>query len=271
MEESIGQNGTRWTLVTGASGGIGAELARQAALDGSNVVLVARNLEAMEQVASGFRSVAGIETRCLPQDLSEPDAAVRVHDWCCEQGIQVSSLINNAGFGDQAAFLDSDWKRQQDMVQVNLVALMQMSYLFGNDMRRRGQGQILNLSSVAAFMPGPYMSMYYATKGAVLQFSEALAYELRGTGVTVTALCPGPTSTGFERNAHMKGSSMFMHPQSAADVAAAGYAAMKAGKPVAYCSSTTKVGNVLARLLPRSVMAWIAASIDRESREGSRR
>lgn len=269
MEETIGRSGTRWTLVTGASGGIGAELARQAALDGSNVVLVARNLEAMEQVASGFRSVAGIEACCFSQDLSEPDAAVRIHDWCCEHGIDITSLINNAGFGDQAAFLDSDWKRQQDMVQVNLVALMQMCHLFGNDMRRRGQGQILNMSSVVAFMPGPYMSMYYATKGAILQFSEALAYELRGTGVSVTAFCPGPTSTGFERHARMQGSSMFsMHPQSASHVAAAGYAAMRAGKPLAYCSPTTKVANVLARLLPRNAMAGIAASIDKGSCEG---
>ncbi|MGI6229833.1 MAG: SDR family NAD(P)-dependent oxidoreductase [Tractidigestivibacter sp.] len=252
-----------WTLVTGASGGIGAELARQAAVHGEDVVLVARSKDKIEKIAEGLNSFFGVRCACYAQDLTEKDAAVKLHKWCSEQGIQVDNLINNAGFGDQTAFLDADWDRQYAMVQLNVVALMQLCYEFGRDMRERGEGHILNLSSVAAFMAGPYMSLYYATKGYVLQFSEALSYELRGTGVTVTALCPGPTSTGFERNAHMGGSLMFQaHPQSAADVAMYGYRAMLSGKPVAYHSPTTHVANVLARLLPRNVMTAVAAKVD---------
>lgn len=252
-----------WTLVTGASGGIGAELARQAAAHGDDVVLVARSQDRIERIAGELGSYFGVRTACHAQDLTERDAAARLHEWCDERGIFVDSLVNNAGFGDQSAFLDADWDRQYAMVQLNVVALMQLCYEFGRDMRGRGRGRILNLSSVAAFMAGPYMSLYYATKGYVLQFSQALSYELRGTGVTVTALCPGPTSTGFERNARMRGSAMFKaHPQSAADVAWYGYRAMLEGRPVAYHSPTTRVANVLSRILPRDVMTTIAAAVD---------
>lgn len=150
------------------------------------------------------------------------------------------------------------------MVQLNAVAAMQLSYLYGSDMRKAGRGRILNVSSCAAFSAGPYMSIYYATKGFVLSFSLALSKELEGSGVTVTAICPGPTSTGFESAAQMRGSKMFkiIKPQSAAHVAECAYRAMVKGKPVVYHSPTTKLFNIGSRLTTRRFAAGLAENIN---------
>ena len=256
-----------YALVTGASGGIGRQMAEEFAKHGHDVVLVARSEGKLARLSDDLRSRYGVDAVVLMEDLTDPDGPQRVHDATERAGIVVDWLVNDAGFGDQAAFLDADWNRQQAMVQLNVLALMQLTYLYGNDMRARGHGGILNLSSVAAFCAGPYMSVYYATKGFVLQFSEALALELRGTGVTVTALCPGPTATGFERAAAMHGSSMFSHAQSAESVARRGYLALMMGKPVALHSSLTYAMNVATRILPRMVVALGCGIVDGMPRE----
>ena len=256
--------GKTYALITGASGGIGMELARLFASEGHNLVLVARSADKLEELASTLSTRHRIDVRTFACDLSEEDAAERVYAFTRTEGLVVDNLVNNAGFGDQAAFVDSDWERQRGMVQVNIVALMQLTYLYGQDMRDRGFGHILNLSSVAAFCAGPYMSIYYASKAFVLSFSEAVGEELRGTGVTVTALCPGPTNTGFERAANMEGSKMFTmgHPATAWGVASRGYRAMQRGKPVVYDGAFTKAVNVASRIAPRAVTRAFAGRIN---------
>ena len=255
---------TTYAVITGASGGIGRELACEFARHGHDLVLVARSADKLEELAGTLSGSYGVDVRTFACDLSEEDAAERMYTFTRTEGLVVDNLVNNAGYGDQAAFIDSDWERQRGMAQVNIIALMQLTYLYGQDMRERGFGHILNLSSVAAFCAGPYMSVYYASKAFVLSFSEAVAEELRGTGVTVTALCPGPTSTGFEQAANMEGSKMFSmgRPATAADVAAHGYRAMQKGRPVAYDGAFTKAVNVAARIAPRAVTRTFAGRIN---------
>lgn len=252
-----------YTLITGASGGIGADLAEICAEAGQDLILVARSAERLEHMAASLRGCFGVQAVAIPADLSVPDAAVRLHDETLARGLDVSRLINNAGFGDQGAFLKSDWQRQASMVQVNVTALMQMSYEYGAEMLERGFGRILNVASTAALCPGPYMATYYASKGFVLSFSQAMAKELAGTGVTVTALCPGPTATGFEDAAHLGGARMFKvlpvaRPRS---VARCGFRAMEAGRPRAFHGPATHLMGIGARLLPRdavtAVTAWV--------------
>ena len=227
----MGMNPT--ALVTGASDGLGAEIARILAKEGFDLLLVARSEARLQALKEEVEASFGIEAHTFPADLSREDAALDVYDYVLGRGLRVDVLVNNAGFGDSGAFHESDWQRQRDMVQVNVVALMQLTRLLAPHMVERGCGMVLNLSSVAAFSAGPYMSVYYATKAYVLSFSEALSEELAGTGVTVTALCPGPTATGFESAASMGTSStMFRHAASAAEVARDGYAAMRMGKAV---------------------------------------
>ena len=203
--------GTRPTaLVTGASGGLGAEFARVLAEEGFDLVLVARGEGKLLALKDELEARHGITARVLTAALARKDVAKDLHDRVLGLGIHVDALVNNAGFGDAGAFCERDWQRQRDMVQVNMVALMQLTHLFVPHMVERGTGMVLNLSSVAAFSAGPYMSVYYASKAFVLSFSEALSEELAGTGVTVTAICPGPTATGFEASAAMgSGSTMF--------------------------------------------------------------
>ena len=256
-----------WTLITGASGGIGRELAEIFAESGHNLILVARSEGKLAELRDRLTAEHGVEARVIAADLSLPDAAERLHERT--QGLVVDNLVNNAGFGDWGGFLDSDWGRQEQMVQLNITALMQMCRLYGRDMRERGFGHILNLSSVAAFCAGPYMSVYYATKAYVLSFSQALSEELADTGVTATALCPGPTSTGFESAARMKDSKMFtaLHPAKARDVAQRGYDAMQEGKAVAYHSTTTTLMNIGSRLFSRRAARRFAAGINGHPQE----
>ena len=187
-----------------------------------------------------------------------------MYDYVLGRGTRIDALVNNAGFGDSGAFHEADWSRQRDMVQVNIVAMMRLTRLFVPHMVERGVGMVLNLSSVAAFSAGPYMSVYYATKAYVLSFSEALHEELAGTGVTVTALCPGPTATGFEASASMgSGSTMFRRAADPADVARDGYDAMKKGKAVCLQGAFTKAMAFGSRLVPRSVARRIAMCMNR--------
>lgn len=252
----------RYALITGASGGIGKEIAEIFAAEGHDLILAARRKEKLEELKAYLEEKYAVEVLAFPIDLSKKDAAEELHEKT--RGLAVDNLVNNAGFGDFKAFMDSEWSRQADMVQLNITALMQMSYLYGKDMRKHGFGHILNLSSVAAFCAGPYMSVYYASKAYVLSFSQALSEELKGSGVTVTALCPGPTSTGFESAARMKGSKMFTALKTASpkDVALCGYKAMQAGKPVACHSVNTKLMNIGSRLLSRKAARRFAMKIN---------
>lgn len=251
-------------LITGASLGIGLECAKVFAEKDYDLVLVARNLERLEALKEELERRYRIAVTVVSLDLARPDAALELLNHLNGLGITVDVLVNNAGLGDHAGYLDADWDKQKNMIDLNITALMQMTHVFGNEMRRRGYGRILNLSSVAAFSAGPYMAVYYASKAFVLSFSQAVAEELRDTGVTVTALCPGPTATGFEAAAEMKGSSMFtaFKPASAEQVARAGVAALMQGKVVKYHGLPTLLMNLASRIASRRITRRFAGRIN---------
>lgn len=243
---------TGMALVTGASGGLGLEFAKLCAADHYDVVLVARNEDKLMQIKKDLETQYKINAYVCPADLSVVDAAEEIYRYTEEQDLKIEILINNAGFGDAGAFHEREWKKQYEMVQVNIVALMQLTHLYTPGMVSRNKGHIMNVSSVAAFCAGPYMSIYYASKEFVRSFSEAVAEELKGTGVTVTALCPGPTATGFEKAADMGNhSAMFQKAASASDVAKTGYRAMKRGKTLCYVGRYTRLMSFGTRFVSR--------------------
>lgn len=254
----------RTALVTGASSGLGLEFSNILASNGYDLVVVARNEGRLFSLKKELEEKYPIHVYVCAQDLSLVDAALDVYDYVLENKIIVDVLINNAGFGDFGDFVECDWKKQYEMVQVDIVALMQLTRCFLKPMIERGHGKIVNLSSIASFCAGPRMSIYYASKEFVRSFSEAVAEEVKGTGVTVTALCPGPTSTGFEKTAEMKNSKMFVaiKPATAKDVAEAGYKSLKKGKPLVYYGFPTKAFNILTRIVPRSISRKIAMKIN---------
>jgi len=252
-------------LITGASGGIGKEFAHIFAKNGHDLILVARSTDKLEVLCKELKNAYGVEAIYCCTDLSSYAEIQRLYDYTKESGWQVDYLVNNAGFGDMRAFLDADWPRQQALIDLNISAVVRLTFLFGNDMKERGYGRIINLASVAAFSAGPYMSLYYASKSFVLSFSEALTEEVKGSGVTVTALCPGPTATEFEKNANMGRSVMFSRykPATAEQVAKAGYNAVMRGKQIKYHGFVTYSFNLLTRLLPRSVTRKLAKGMNR--------
>jgi uncharacterized protein len=240
-----------YTLITGASSGIGRELARQSARDGRNLILVARNAGALETLADELRKDVTVHT--VAEDLSRPGSAQRVFDRSRSLGAAVDCLINDAGFGDYGAFAESDLERQERMIAVNVTALTALTRLFLPPMLKRGRGQVMNLASVTGFLPGPLMSVYFATKHYVLAFSEALIEELRGTGVTVTALCPPPVKTSFSDASQAAPTSITATATvTPAEVARFGYEAMKRGRAIAVYSPLYKfLTGFLVRITPR--------------------
>src|SRR5581483_3245982 len=177
-----------WVLITGASSGIGRELARLFAADHFNLILLARHEARLNEVATELRAQHGIETRVLPKDLAAPNAAQEIFD--ALRDTPVSILVNNAGFGIHGLFAQKSLAEQTDLMQVNMVALVQLTHLFLQPMLQRRRGRILNVASTAAFQPGPTINVYFASKAFVHSFSYALAEELTGTGISVTTLCP---------------------------------------------------------------------------------
>ena len=194
------------TLITGASGGIGEAFARELAANKNELVIVARSEEKLNQLASQLREQHNIQVEVIVKDLTEPSATKEVFETIQSKGIAVDTLINNAGFGDYGEFADSDGERQVKMVQLNIIALMDLTHKFLPQMRERGSGNIINISSIAGFQPIPYLSVYAATKAFVLSFSEALWGENRQYGVRVLVVCPGPTETNFFEEANFPSS-----------------------------------------------------------------
>lgn len=248
-----------FTLITGASGGFGAEFARLCAADGRNLILVARHGDKLSKLAVELGGDITIHT--ITQDLSEHGAAEKVYKRVRRLRAQVDQVINNAGSGDYASFERANAVRQERMIAVNITALTLLTNLFLPDMVAAKHGRILNVSSVSGFVPLPRMSVYAASKAFVLSFSEALSAELRGTGVTVTCLCPGAVKTGFARTARVSGN----HPLARATVAPQkiaryGYQAMLAGTPVALPGVRTKVFVTAVKFLPRAALRRIMAA-----------
>ena len=241
-------------LVTGASAGIGAELAKLCAADGFNLVLVARDAERLAHLASDLARAHHIQVRVLAADLSNPLAPAQVFEQL--QSTPIDILINNAGFGLRGAFAQTDWAADARLMQVNMTAPAHLTKLFLPGMLQRKQGRILNVASTAAFVPGPFMAMYYASKAFLLSFSESIANEVKDTGVTVTVLCPGPTRTEFFEHAGIGGSKLLQsRVMTAADVASEGYRAMMAGKTQVIAGVRNRWLMRGARIAPRGMLA----------------
>jgi short-subunit dehydrogenase len=246
-------------LVTGASGGIGYELARILARHGYDLVLVARSADKLAALAERLELDHGIQVRAVAKDLARPDAAAEIHEWLAAEGLTVEVLVNNAGMGLLGKFAEIGIEGDVEMLRLNVEAPTLLTRLLLPSMLERGSGRILNLASTAGFQPGPLMAVYYATKAYVLSFSEALANEVAGTGVTVTALAPGPTETGFSSHAGSEQSRLFKGAtMDARSVAEAGYAALMAGKPVIVPGVRNRLLAFGVRLAPRRVVTQIA-------------
>jgi len=221
---------SRTALVTGASSGIGAELAKYHAAKGGDVVLVARSEDRLIAMKSDLERDHGVKATVLAADLAQPDAARHIFQTTQSAGIQIDILINNAGFGGHGNFYEQDLAKHQAMMQVNMISLVNLTHLYLQGMVSRNFGRILHVASTAAFMPGPFQAVYYATKAFVASFSQALAQELAGTNVTSTALCPGAVATGFTRAGNLEGLKLWDKAATPQSVAQCGYEAMLKGE-----------------------------------------
>lgn len=246
-------------LITGASFGIGLELARIFAREGHNLVLVARSADKLRHLASELEKAHSTRSLILAADLTEPGAAAYVLDQTTRANITVDILVNNAGFGQYGFFADNDLEECLRQIQLNVTTLTHLTRLYLPAMIGRESGRILNVASTAAFQPGPLMAVYFATKAYVLHFSEALANELDGTGVTVTCLCPGATATEFHKRANATGMRLLkMRSMDAHTVAEDGYRALMAGKPVVISGFKNWLVAQSVRFSPRRLVTAIA-------------
>lgn len=254
---------TETVLITGASSGIGRELARCFAADHSRLVLLARNTDALNELAREVKRDYSAEARVIAADLAEPETPECVFAECQAAGLEIDVLVNNAGFGAHGAFACLPLKRQLEMVQVNVDALTQLTWIFVRGMIQRRRGGILNVASTAAFQSGPGMTVYYATKAYVLAFSEGLAEELADTGVTVTALCPGPTRTNFAQAANFRGARLLTKgAMSVEPVARHGHRAFRRGRIVTISGWRNRLMAFSVRLSPRTLVRKIVRSLN---------
>jgi short-subunit dehydrogenase len=259
MKQAEQRARTKTALVTGASSGLGLEFSKLLARDGYHLVIVARDAAKLQQVADELAAQHKITVRVIARDLSAADAGQAIYDELRRDSVVVDVLINNAGYALYGPFIETDLDTEVRMIGTNVTTLTILSKLFARDMVRRRRGRILNVASTAAFVPGPLMAVYYATKAYVLSFSEALANELQGTGVTVTALCPGPTETGFQQRAQMEGSRLVAGRKiaGAAEVAAAGYRAMLKGQTMIIPGLRNQLQTLSVRFSPRTMVAQV--------------
>ena len=254
------------TLITGASAGIGAELARVFAARGHDLVLVARRRDALEALAGQLEGKHGITATVVVGDLEDPETPERIFAAVREAGIEVDVLVNNAGFGLGGEFSETPVERELAVVQVNVAALMHLTKLFVAPMLQRRRGYVMNVASTAAFFPGPGLSVYYASKAFVLSFSEAIAEELAKSGVVVSCLCPGPTETEFTTVAQLNRPRLFdANVADARDVAEFGYRALMAGTRVAIPGARNKLLVQARRLAPRTLVSRMVSKLN-ESR-----
>lgn len=242
-------------LITGASSGIGLELARIHAKQGGNLVLVARSSEKLLQLKRELEAQFGVSVQVIAQDLAEANAAQKVFEATQALGITIEILINNAGFGAHGLFHEQDRARLHELMQLNMVALTELTHLYSRAMVQREGGQILNVSSTASFMPGPLQAVYYASKAYVTSFSQALYQELSPYKITVTALCPGAVRTGFVEAGKLEGVAIWQRAKSAQSVADYGYKAMMRGDLVAFNEPRLKfLLDWIVPLLPRKLV-----------------
>lgn len=258
-------------LITGASSGIGYELAKLFARGGFDLALVARNEQQLQAVAAELSARHGVGATVIARDLADPASPAAIHAQIDGAGVRLDALVNNAGFAAYGLFAEIPLADQVQMMQVNMLALTELTRLFLPAMLARRAGRILNVASTAAFLPGPLMAVYYASKAYVLSLSEALANELRGTGVTITALCPGPTTSGFQKRAAMEDSKLVAGKiADAASVARAGYAGLMQGKTIVIPGARNKLPTLAPRFLPRGLVAAIVRRSQERASYGNR-
>jgi short-subunit dehydrogenase len=253
-------------LITGASKGIGRELAILFAEKRCHLVLVARSEKELIQFKKELEEQFSVTVLVLVNDLSLPEAAQELFDEIKGRDIDPDYLVNNAGFGDYGAFADTSWERYEKMIALNVTTLTHLTHLFVNDWRGRKHGRILNISSTAAFQPGPMMAVYFATKAFVLHLSEAIGDELKEDHITVTALCPGPTDTHFGEESKMNASQLVKNVKiaGAREVAQLGFNAMMKGKPVAIHGAMNRLVPFFIRFMPRIWVTRLSAKVMRK-------
>jgi len=246
-------------LITGGSKGIGRALARQFAADRYDLVLTARTQRELTEAADELSKYYGVSVTTITSDLSDPSAPQALFDQIKNSGVEISALINNAGFGDYGAFRVTDLEKELSMIQVNISSLIHLTKLFLPQMQEHNDGGVINIASTAAFQPGPLMAVYYATKAFVLSFSEALHEELSDFNVTVTTICPGPTRSNFQSRSKISNTRLIrlgiMRMMEADEVAAIGYEAFTKGKGVVIPGKMNWLGAYVARIVP----FWISS------------
>jgi len=251
-------------LITGASSGIGMALCEEFAKDGYDLILAARSVDKMQAHASALHARHGVQVTVIGADLESASGAQQLHAQVKQKGITLDALVNNAGYAIFGEFKDTDLSSTLGMMQLNMNTVVVLTKLFLPDLIAT-KGRLLNVASTAAFQPGPLMAVYYATKAFVLYFSEAIACELEGSGVTVTALCPGPTASGFQDKAAMQSSGLVKNKKlpTSESVAASGYRAMKRGKRVHVPGF---INNVLVQSMRFTPRNWVTALVKQLSK-----
>lgn len=255
-----------YTLITGASSGIGYELAKIFARNNHNLILVARSTTKLLDLKNEIVAKHQVLVEVLTCDLSQSQSAQKLFETVQTQKWAVDILVNNAGFGTHGSFVDIELKKTQEMIQLNILTLTELTKLFLPDMISKKSGRILNVASTASFQPGPLMSVYYATKAFVLFFSEGIFEELKNSGVTVTALCPGPTESGFQQAANLGDVSLFdtLKIPTSKMVAEYGYKALMQGKVVAVHGSMNKIFSSTVGLLPRGLVRKLVKKLQQK-------
>lgn len=254
-----------YALITGASSGIGADFARVLAGMGINLILVARREALLKELAHELQHQHGVSAHLLSMDLTQRGSAENIFRYCQDNALRVDFLINNAGFGTLGEFTGIDWENESSMIDLNIKVLVELSKLFGRSMALKGFGRIMNVASVAAFLPGPGFAVYFASKAFVLSFSESIAAELRCKGVTVTALCPGPTKSEFGSTSGAGGTKLFeLGLVPSLVVAKYGIRSMMRGKTVAIQGVQNKLLVwVVARITPNALLSRIIFRLNR--------
>ncbi len=250
-------------LITGASNGIGLELARIHASKGGDLVLVARSKTKLDELKAALEKQFKVSVYTIGKDLSATNAAQEIYDETNKQNIRVDYLINNAGFGDFGMFTETDWDKELKMINLNITTLTLFTKLYLQDMVKRRSGKIMNVASTASFQPGPTMSVYCATKAYVLSFTEAVSNEVSDKGITVTALCPGATETGFQSAGTMDESNLYKGKKlpSAKEVATYGYSSMIKGKAVAIHGMKNYILSNSIRFIPRAMVLKVSRNL----------
>jgi short-subunit dehydrogenase len=253
----------RTALITGASSGFGVEFAKNFAKDGYDLVLIARRLDRLNSLSDELKNKYKINIIVLSKDLNKMEEVQSIYDTLQKEKIHIDFLVNNAGLGDFGNFHESEWSKDEQMLNVNIKSLTKLTYLFVKPMVEKGFGRILNVASTAAFQPGPLLAVYFATKAYVLSFSEAISNELKGTGVTVTILCPGASESEFLSVAKLEDSMLFKRKRvpSSKEVADFGYEEMMKGSMTVIHGFTNKIGAFASRFVPRKTTLKIVRKI----------